>query len=283
MQIGKFYIEQLSEGFFELFPDGTLQKIEPDRLARGMDDPSLGKYSSAIGIDPLFISDGHLRIVVDPGLGWGLDHNSKYLDTSNVVTNLDIFDFKPEDIDIVILTHLHYDHAAGSTFVNKDYKTTVTFPNAVYLIQESEWNFAVQQSVADSGKMIGPGYLMDELYKLKAEKRLKLLNNGIHKVMNGFELIHTGGHTPGHQVVRLNSRGQSAYFLGDLVPTEHQLNNYSMKQLDTDPLHSKKMKTTLLKEALQSDAYMLFYHSLYQKSGKLSRDEHKKYVLLDVN
>ena len=56
-----------------------------------------------------------------------------------------------------------------------------------------------------------------------------------------------------------------------------------MKQLDTDPLHSKKKKTTLLKEALQSDAYMLFYHSLYQKSGKLSRDEHKKYVLLDVN
>lgn len=283
MQIGKFYIEQLSEGFFELFPDGTLQKIEQERLAKTTDDPSLGKYSSAIGIDPLFISDGHLRIVVDPGLGWGLDHKSKYRDTSNVVTNLDIFDIKPQDIDIVILTHLHYDHVAGCTFVNSEFETTATFPNAVYLIQKAEWDFAVQQSVVDSGKMIGPGYLMDELYKLKAENRLELLNSEIHKVMNGFELIHTGGHTPGHQVVRLSSRSETGYFLGDLVPTEHQLNHYSMKKLDTDPLLSKKMKTTFLKEALQSDAYMLFYHSLYQKSGKLSRDEHKKYVLLDVN
>lgn len=283
MQIGKFYMEQLSEGFFELFPDGTLQKIEPNRLSKGVDDPSLGKYSSAIGIDPLFISDGHLRIVVDPGLGWGMDHKSEYRETSNVVTNLDIFDIKPEDIDIVIITHLHYDHAAGSTFVNSVFETTATFPNAVYLIQETEWEYAVQQSIEDSGKEIGPGYRMDEFYKLKAEKRVKLLNTKIHKVMNGFDLIHTGGHTPGHQIVKLSSRNQTAYYLGDLVPTEYQLNHHSMKQLDTDPILSKKMKTTLLKEALQSDAYMLFYHSLYQKSGKLSRDKDKKYVLLDVN
>lgn len=283
MQIGKFYIEQLSEGFFELFPDGTLQKIESGRLAKSREDPSLGKYSSAIGIDPLFISDGHLRIIVDPGLGWGLDHKSGYRDTSNVITNLDIFDIKPENIDIVILTHLHYDHAAGSTYVNSDFKTTATFPNAVYLIHEAEWEFAVQQSLANSEKVIGPGYRMDELYKLKAERRVKLINSKIHKVMNGLDLIHTGGHTPGHQIVRLTSRSQTAYFPGDLIPTEHQLNHYSMKQLDTDPLLSKKIKTTLLKEAVQSDACMLFYHSLYQKSGKLSRDEDKKYVLLDVD
>jgi len=282
MQIGKFYVEQLSEGFFELFPDGTLQKIESDRLAKSREDPSLGKYSSAIGIDPLFISDGHLRIVVDPGLGWGLDYMSHYRETSNVITNLDIFDISAEDIDIVILTHLHYDHVAGSTYVNKDFETTATFPNAVYLVQQDEWEYAVQQSLQNSGKEIGPGYRMDELYKLKAENRLKLISSEIHKVMNGFYLIHTGGHTPGHQIIKLSS-SQTAYYLGDLVPTEHQLNHYSMKQLDTDPLLSKKMKITFLKEALQSDAYMLFYHSLYQKSGKLSRDEYKKYILLDID
>ncbi|MGF1671446.1 MAG: hypothetical protein ACFCU6_13435, partial [Balneolaceae bacterium] len=95
MQIGKFYIEQLSEGFFEVFADGSLHKIETERIGDMQSDPSMEKYSSVIGIDPLFISDGHLRIVVDPGLGWGLDHSSKYKNTSNVATNLDIFGLLP--------------------------------------------------------------------------------------------------------------------------------------------------------------------------------------------
>ncbi|MGF1669717.1 MAG: MBL fold metallo-hydrolase [Balneolaceae bacterium] len=275
MQIGKFYIEQLSEGFFEVFADGSLHKIESERIGDVKSDPSLGKYSSVIGIDPLFISDGHLRIVVDPGLGWGLDHSSKYKNTSNVATNLDIFGLLPSDIDFVILSHLHYDHAAGCTFVNSDFKTTATFPNAVYLIQIEEWEYAIKQSSNVSNQLTGTGYQMDELYKLKAEERIQFVENEIHPLMPGFELIHTGGHTPGHQIVRLKSKNQSAYYLGDLIPAEHHLNHSALKKMDTDPLLSNKIKTTLLREVLQSDAYLLFYHSLYNKSGKLAQNEEK--------
>lgn len=282
MQTGKFYIEQLSEGLFKLFSNGDLQKIEPAEIDKLKSDPSLRAYSSAIGIDPIFISDGHLRIVADPGLGWGLDNTSNFKDTSNVVTNLDIFGIKPEDIDIVILTHLHYDHAAGSTYVDKNFETVSTFPNATYIVQQKEWDFAIEQTLDNKAKYQGVGYKMDELYKLYAENRIQFISKSIHKITSGLELIHTGGHTPGHQILRMSSKNETAYFLGDLIPTEHHLNHYAMKQIDTDPLMAKKIKTTLLREACQSNAVLLFYHSLYTKSGKLSQDKHKKYILLDT-
>jgi len=102
MSIGRFDIEQLSEGFFELFKDGTFSKMDPNRLNNPMEDDSLGRYSSALGIDPLLITDGETNLVIDPGLGWGLDNRSSYKETSNIVTNLNIFGLRPQDIHYVI-------------------------------------------------------------------------------------------------------------------------------------------------------------------------------------
>ena len=78
MKVGNSTIEQLSEGFFELFGDGTFQKMESSRLDNLKDDPNIGKFTSAIGIDPLLIQKGDQNILVDPGLGWGLDSGSHY-------------------------------------------------------------------------------------------------------------------------------------------------------------------------------------------------------------
>jgi hypothetical protein len=81
-------------------------------------------------------------------------------------------------------------------------------------------------------------------------------------------------------IVKLKDGENSAYFMGDLVPTEYHLNHYSMRNVDIEPLQSKKAKTLLLKQALKEKAVMFFYHSLFKKSGKLSRDPQKKYILL---
>lgn len=281
MQLGNFLIEQLSEGFFELFEDGSFKKMDPGRLKNPIDDPSLGKYSSALGVDPLLITTGELNIIVDPGLGWGLDHNSRFQNTSNVVTNLDIFGLRPEDIHLVILTHLHFDHAAGSTYVSDSFTTTATFPNATYLVHRTEWEFAL--SAIDSARTVkGADYKLDELYKLVSEERLQFIDEDVFDPVRNISLIKTGGHTPGHMVVKILSDGKAAYFMGDLIPTEYHLNHYSMKQVDQDPIQSKKIKTFLLRRALKEKAVMFFYHSLYKKSGLISLDEKKRYVLVDL-
>lgn len=279
MKIGEFTIEQLSEGFFELFEDGTFQKMESSRLDNLKDDPNIGKFTSAIGIDPLLIQKSGKNILVDPGLGWGLDSGSQYKKASNVVTNLDIFDLSPRDIHYVILTHLHFDHAAGISRVSEDLKTEPTFPNAEYILHQDEWDYALSQINRDI-KIPGAGYKLDEMYKLIAEERFTFVDQEIYEPVDGVFAIKTGGHTPGHMIVKLKDGDNSAYFMGDLVPTEYHLNHYSMRNIDIDPLQSKKSKTLLLKQALKEKAVMFFYHSLFKKSGKLSRDPQKKYILL---
>ena len=279
MQIGNLTIEQLSEGFFEVFEDGTFQKMKPSRLDNLKEDPKIGKYSSAIGIDPLLIRKGDKNVLIDLGLGWGLDAGSKFKNTSNIVTNLDIFDLTPEEIDIVILTHLHFDHAAGASFISEDLKTCATFQNADYYLHAEEWKYALTQlEVKD--RQVGAGYRLDEIYKLVAENRIRFIEDEIFVPLDGIYTIKTGGHTPGHMVVKINHENETAYFMGDLIPTEYHLNHYSMRSLDTDPIQSKKAKTLLLKQAYKENAQMFFYHSLFNKSGQLSRDQHKKYILL---
>jgi len=281
MKIGKFSIEQLSEGFFELFEDGSFSKMNPSRLKHPMEDPSLGKYSTALGIDPLLIFDGETNIILDPGLGWGLDHNSSYENTSNVVTNLDIFGLRPQDIHHVVLSHLHFDHAAGSTYVSEKLETTPTFPNADYHVHKKEWEFALLQT-AQKPKTVGADYKLDEFYRLAADEKLNFIEDDIHELIPGITLMKTGGHTPGHLVTKIESDEKFAYFMGDLIPTEYHLNHYSMKQIDLDPLQSKKAKTILLRQALKEKAVIFFYHSLYKKTGQLSLDEKKRYVLIDL-
>lgn len=281
MEIGKFAIEQLSEGFFELFEDGAFNKMDPSRLKNTVDDPNLGKHSSALGIDPLFINNGETNVIIDPGLGWGLDHNSRYKKTSNILTNLDVFGLRPEDIHYVILSHLHFDHSAGSTFVNSDIKTTATFPNATYIVHKDEWDFALSQ-VNSKSRTVGGGYNLDELYKLAAEKRVFFLQDNRHNLVRGITLLKTGGHTPGHLAVKIYDGNKSAFYMGDLIPTEYHLNHYAMKQVDVEPLQAKKAKNSILRMAFKENAVLLFYHSLYKKAGKLSLDEHKKYVLVDL-
>lgn len=281
MTTGRFTIEQLSEGFFELFRDGSFIKMDPSRLENLPDDSTLGVHSSAIGIDPVLISDGVHNIVADPGLGWGLDHNSSYQDTSNIITNLDIFGLRPQDINFVILSHLHFDHAAGATFVNDQSATTSTFPNARYLVQKTEWEYAVQCQIDKNDRTPGAGYRLDELYRLAADERLQFIDEDVHEVIKGLTLVKTGGHTPGHQVVKAVDSGDTAYFLGDLIPTEHHLNHYAMKVIDYDSVQAKKVKTLLLRNALKENARLYFYHSLFNKTGVLAKDENRNYVLLN--
>lgn len=281
MKVGRFEIEQLSEGIFEIFKGGIFEKTDSADITSRQQSSGLKVYSTPVGINPILIRDGKHNILLETGLGWGLDHNSRYANTSNLVTNLDIFGLTPSDITHVVLSHLHFDHAAGSTFVNDKTATQATMPYANYFIQKLEWYYALEQ-VGEKNPLKGAGYNLDEFYKLMAEDKLVMISDSYFELLPGIEIIRTGGHTPGHQIIKIQDAGETAYYLGDLVPTEHHLNLYAMKQMDVDPLQSKKAKTLLLRQAVKEQACLLFYHSIHAKAGKLERDKDKKFVLKDV-
>lgn len=281
MKIGRFEIEQLSEGIFEVFEDGIIQKSDSKNIQNPALPSGVKATSSHIGVNPILIKDGKHNILIDTGLGWGLDHKSDFENTSNLLTNLDIFGLTPADITHVVLSHLHFDHAAGSTYVNNKSATQPTMSYANYFIQKKEWFFALEQ-MQHPTKIRGAGYNLDEFYKLAAEDKLVLITDEFFNLLPGIDLIRTGGHTPGHQIVKIQDSGETAYFLGDLIPSEYHLNHYAMRQMDIDPVQTKKAKTLILRQALEQGAVLLFYHSIHAKSGKLQQDKDKKFILKDV-
>lgn len=281
MKIGRFQIEQLSEGHFEIYKDGGIHKksLGNEGASQAQEHLIGSNRPITTGINPLYIHDGSNHIVVDPGLGWGLDEGTPNDQVSNVVTNLDIFGVKPEQVSHVIFTHLHYDHTAGATYTESRGNTRPTFINADYFVQKMEWKAALEAIQSNQSSLNGATYRLDDLYRLMAEGQLSLIDESHHKLLPGVELERTGGHTKGHQIIAIKDDEQSAYFLGDLIPSENHLNQYSMRKMDVQPLISKKVKTHLLKRALQEKAILFFYHSLHSKVGQLQKDQSKKYVL----
>lgn len=279
MQIGSFIIEILSEGRFEIFNDGHINRSVPSGKDPDVQS-EMGDSESSIevGINPILVKAGPYNVLLDAGLGWGLDAGSAYADVSNVKTNLEVFGLKPEDITHVILSHLHYDHAAGCSYTTPDFKTKATFPNATYYVHEREWKYALDQS---NKKQTNPGadYQLDDFYRLIADQNVTLLKDRSNDIVSGITTVCTGGHTPGHQAVIIKSGEQLAYYLGDLLPSSSHLNHYAMSHLDNDPIQAKKSKVQLLRSAFEENACLFFYHSQHSQVGSLEKNDNKQYVL----
>lgn len=283
MQIGSLTVELLSEGKFEVFSDGHINRLleEKDKSSGNPPPPGIDGQSAIVGINPVLVTCGTRKILLDTGLGWGLDAGSSYTDVSNISTNLAIFGLNPEDITHVVLSHLHYDHAAGCSYTDASSKTRATFPNATYYLQKKEWDFALARTEHDTGTK-GTGYQLDEFYRLVADGRVRLVSGKTTELTEGVTLIQTGGHTPGHQAVYLQSGNDCACYPGELIPSSLHLNHYSTHRQDSAPMQAKKAKIQLLKKAYRQQAVLLFYHSQHGQSGRLIRDEDKQYILADI-
>lgn len=279
MRLGRFTIEQLSEGRFELFGNKRINRSPVDHLSPP-GDISAGRRQLT-GINPVYITDGTFHLLLDAGLGWGLDAGSSYSDISNICTNLDVFGVDPEEITHVVFSHLHYDHAAGASYINHSAHTRPTFPNADYILQKQEWDYALQAAVAE--KAGGDEfYHLDEFYRLYADGYLTLSDYPRQELLPGITLIRTGGHTPGHQIVQITDKEHTAYYLGDLIPTALQLNCHDENTRNTHQQEAQKAKRNILTTAYAEKAYLLFYHSIHSKIGQLEKDEEYNFVFREV-
>ena len=283
MQVGRFNIEQLSEGLFEIFDNSEFRKVarKEEQQANALGD----NFSSLNGIDPILVrdSDNKRNILLDAGIGLGLDHKSRHKGTSNIISNLEIFDLTAADIDYVLLSHLHYDHAAGLSYSDKNMVTKATFPNAKIVIQQREWDYAISQIEKSSPKNREFDYRIDDLYRLKAEDRLEFVEGNKTEIVPGISVMWTGGHTPGHQMVEIEDDGESAYYLGDLLPDENYLNTHQSRSEDYDTVQTQQLKNMILHKALKKKAVILFYHSQHQKAGTIDADKDHKFKLHSIN
>ena len=179
------------------------------------------------------------------------------------------------DIRYVINTHLHFDHAGGNTYVpaeggtgerdGGEPETLIAFPNATYVVQERELEFAGQRNERVAASYLPPNF--DPVSRADRWQRVR----GEAELLPGIRVVPTPGHVPGHQSVLVQSGGETACFLGDLVPTAAHLPLPWIMGYDLEPLVTLETKRALLARAEADGWVLVFEHDAERGLGRVVR------------
>lgn len=208
------------------------------------------------------------NILVDSGIGDALSEKQEKIygvkNNSSLEKNLKSFNLKPEDIDIVILTHLHLDHSGGVVKFDENGKKVPQFPNARHIVQKKEFEDAITPDERTSAT-----YLPENFFLLKQHNLLEL-TDGEKEILPGIRVIPTGGHSEGHQAV-LIEKEKKILCPGDIIPTQYHLKIPYVASVDTHPLQTIKVKKNFIQKALDSDWLFAFDHDLDIKLCRLTK------------
>jgi glyoxylase-like metal-dependent hydrolase (beta-lactamase superfamily II) len=220
--------------------------------------------------DPILLQYENKNILIDTGLGNGklnekMKRNLGVTAESRVEDNLSELGLTPKDIDIILMTHLHNDHAAGLTKWENDQLVSV-FPNAIIYTSQIEWD-----------EMRNPNIRSRNTYWEENWEPVQDQVNTFEKsltVLPGIEMIHTGGHSDGHSVIKLTRNDESILHMGDLMPTHAHSNPLWVLAYDDYPMDSIFAKEKLMEEGLAGNYWFSFYHDAvyrlvkWDESGK---------------
>jgi glyoxylase-like metal-dependent hydrolase (beta-lactamase superfamily II) len=173
---------------------------------------------------------------------------------------------RPEDVAIVINTHLHFDHAGGNTWRDDAGVLRPTFPNARYVVQSGEYHYATH-----TNERTAASYFPHNFVPL-AERGMFDFADGDQIMAPGVSLARTPGHTPDHQGVLLESAGERAFYLADLAPTTAHLPLPWIMGYDVEPLVTLETKRRVLKRALDEEWLLVFEHDPVTPWGRVAFD-----------
>lgn len=256
MKVGDFSVRSLSDGRFAL-DGGAMFGVVPKVFWQKTNPPD-ERNRITLALRPLLIRTPEAVVLVDTGIGTKQD--AKFRDIYRVeqppllIETLRSAGFAPEDVTHVVNTHLHFDHAGGDTMRNSGGEIIPVFPNARYYVQAQEWEIALKPDVRSRAS-----YLPENYQAIRDHGQLELLS-GSGELVPGVQVLHTGGHTAGHQAVLVVSRGEKLIYWGDLIPTASHINVPYVMGYDTMPLITIEQKERLLRQAREERWIMCFEH-----------------------
>ena len=174
--------------------------------------------------------------------------------------------FMPDDIGIVLCTHLHFDHAGGNTFRDSEGDIRPAFQNARYVVKRGEFDFA-----HSGNERIRASYLRENFDPIE-EAGLWDFVEGATEVVPGVKVLPTPGHTPFHQSVVIESDGETACFLADVCPTAAHIPLPWIMGYDLEPLVTLESKRKLWALARDQEWLLIFEHDLLIPWGRLDID-----------
>ncbi|MFL5638988.1 MAG: MBL fold metallo-hydrolase [Gemmatimonadaceae bacterium] len=180
----------------------------------------------------------------------------------------------PTDIALVINTHLHFDHAGGNTRNRPDGSLEISFPNATYIVKRGEYDYATQ-----TNERTAASYFERNFAPLQTAGKIEFVSRD-KEIVKGIRVVGTPGHTPFHQSILIESAGERAFYLGDLVPTHAHLPLPWIMGYDVEPLVTLETKRRILKQAAEEKWLLIFEHDATVAWGRVEHDG-KAYTLAD--
>lgn len=234
-----------------------------------------------LSLTALLIRANGKNILVDTGLG--PKENDKFHRMfavermPTILQSLKRLGLGPDDIDLVINTHLHFDHAGGNTIRERDGSIKPAFPKARYVIQQGEF-----EDAAGVNERTRASYRSDNFTPIAHTNQWEFLHSDA-EVVPGVTAIVTAGHTRYHQSVKIESEGKIAFFLGDLIPTVSHLPLPYIMGYDLFPIQTLETKRWVLDRAFEEQWLLLFEHDPLVQAGYVRRDQEGKYFLQEVS
>jgi glyoxylase-like metal-dependent hydrolase (beta-lactamase superfamily II) len=174
--------------------------------------------------------------------------------------------FRPEDVAIVIDTHLHFDHAGGNTYRDDGGAVRLAFPNARYVVQAGEYHYATH-----TNERTAASYFPHNFVPVAEAGRYDFVE-GEREIVAGITVVPTPGHTPHHQSVLIDGGGERACYFADVAPTSAHLPLPWIMGYDVEPLRTLESKRWLMARAVAENWLGIFEHDAEVPWGRIVQD-----------
>jgi glyoxylase-like metal-dependent hydrolase (beta-lactamase superfamily II) len=271
LTLGDFELTTISDGTYHLDGGvffGVVPKLMWERRVKA-DEKNLVPS----GLNSVLVRTGDKTILIETGLGNKLPGSlvKIYGQPAELLNNLGAAGVSPDDIDIVINTHLHFDHCGWNTQRQGD-KIVPTFPKARYYVQEGEWQHARQQHERDAVT-----YISDNYDPLIANGQMHLLK-GDQEIVPGVSVQVFRGHTENMQAVMIKSGGRTACYISDLIPTTAHIDLAWVMAFDLCPLQTIESRKRYYAQAIPEKWLTIFTHDPNTPWAYVEKDEMGRFV-----
>jgi glyoxylase-like metal-dependent hydrolase (beta-lactamase superfamily II) len=273
--LGNFELTAVSDGIYYLDGGaffGVVPKVMWERKL-----PADEKNRVPTGLTSVVVRTGEKTILIETGIGNKLPEKMAkiYNQPAQLLDNLASAGIAPEDIDIVINSHLHFDHCGWNTIRNGD-KVVPTFPKAKYYAQEGEWRHARQQHERDA-----VSYMTANYDPLVESGQMELLS-GNREILPGVLVEIFPGHTENMQAVILQSAGKTACYISDLIPTRAHLDPTWVMSFDLSPIATIDNRKRYYARAVPEKWLTMFTHDSQIPWAYVELDERGKLTVAPV-
>jgi glyoxylase-like metal-dependent hydrolase (beta-lactamase superfamily II) len=273
VRFGDLELVPVFDGFIRL-DGGAMFGIVPKPLWEKR-VPADERNRITLGLRPLLVR-GAATMIIDAGVGGKMDAKGQSIyaidRTRNLTHTLRDAGVRPDDIGIVLATHLHFDHAGGFTTRDDAGVLRPAFPKARYIVRAGEWDDAMHPNERNRAS-----YLPENFVPL-ADAGVLDLHADDTVVMPGVRVTRTGGHTMHHEIVYIESGGRTAVFAADIIPTTAHVDEPWIMGYDLYPMDTLAYKRSFVRAAIDQEYLIFFEHDPSIAAGYIREKDGRKFV-----